>query len=141
MESGDARKLRQLEEENHKLKHVLAELTLDNRALKDVLSKVSSAYGTAKSHCVRHRKASDERTARLQAHRPGMIDASVPVAESRTGAALRMRLKELTVQAMRFGYRRLTVMLARSGMPVNHKRVYRLYREEGLAMRVRSDAE
>jgi hypothetical protein len=28
MESGDARKLKQLEEENRKLKHVLAELTL-----------------------------------------------------------------------------------------------------------------
>jgi len=39
MESGDARKMKQLEDENRKLKHVVAELTLDNRALKDVLSK------------------------------------------------------------------------------------------------------
>lgn len=39
MEISDAKKLRQLEEENRKLKHVVAELTLDNRALKDVLSK------------------------------------------------------------------------------------------------------
>jgi putative transposase len=39
LESGDARKLKQLEEENRKVKHVVAELTLDNRALKDVLSK------------------------------------------------------------------------------------------------------
>jgi len=39
MESGDVKKLRQLEDENRKLKHVVAELTLDNRALKDVLSK------------------------------------------------------------------------------------------------------
>jgi putative transposase len=38
---------------------------------------------------------------------------------------------------MRFGYRRLTAMLAREGVTVNHKRVYRLYREEGLAMRIR----
>jgi putative transposase len=38
---------------------------------------------------------------------------------------------------MRFGYRRLVAMLAREGMPANHKRVYRLYREEGLAMRMR----
>jgi transposase InsO family protein len=28
-------------------------------------------------------------------------------------------------------------MLVREGMPANHKRVYRLYREEGLAMRIR----
>jgi putative transposase len=37
MESGDAKKMKQLEDENRKLKHVVAELTLDNRALKDVL--------------------------------------------------------------------------------------------------------
>src|SRR6266436_4160149 len=39
MDSGEAKKLKQLEEENRKLKHVVADLTLDNRALKDVLSK------------------------------------------------------------------------------------------------------
>jgi putative transposase len=38
---------------------------------------------------------------------------------------------------MRFGYRRLTVLLVLAGFLVNHKRVYRLYREEGLAMRIR----
>ena len=39
MDSRDAKKLRQLEDENRKLKHLVAELTLDNRALKDVLSR------------------------------------------------------------------------------------------------------
>jgi len=39
LEVNEAQRLRQLEEENRKLKHVVAELTLDNRALKDVLSK------------------------------------------------------------------------------------------------------
>ena len=52
-------------------------------------------------------------------------------------AGLRTRLKELAARRMRFGYRRLTAMLKREGMVVNHKRVYRLYREEGLAMRIR----
>jgi putative transposase len=52
-------------------------------------------------------------------------------------SALRAGLKELAAKRMRFGYRRLTVMLAREGILVNHKRVYRLYREEGLAMRIR----
>jgi putative transposase len=52
-------------------------------------------------------------------------------------AVLRTRLKELAARRMRFGYRRLTAMLLREGMPANHKRVYRLYREEGLAMRIR----
>jgi putative transposase len=39
MDSRDAKTLRQLEDENRKLKQVVAELTLDNRALKDVLPK------------------------------------------------------------------------------------------------------
>jgi putative transposase len=51
--------------------------------------------------------------------------------------ALRQRLKELAAKRMRFGYRRLTAMLEREGKAANHKRVYRLYREEGLAMRIR----
>jgi len=51
--------------------------------------------------------------------------------------ALRARLKEVAARRMRFGYRRLTALLEREGIPANHKRVYRLYREEGLAMRIR----
>ena len=39
MDSSEAKRLKQLEDENRKPKHVVAELTLDNRALKDVLSK------------------------------------------------------------------------------------------------------
>jgi putative transposase len=39
MDIGEAKRLRQLEDVNRKLKHVVAELTLDNRALKHVLSK------------------------------------------------------------------------------------------------------
>ena len=50
---------------------------------------------------------------------------------------LRERLRELAGQRRRFGYRRLHVMLVRQGEVVNHKRIYRLYREEGLSVRKR----
>ena len=39
MEVSDARRLRQLEDENRRLKSVVADLTLDNQALKAVLGK------------------------------------------------------------------------------------------------------
>ena len=39
MEVSQARRLRDLEDENRRLKHIVAELTLDNRALKDVVSR------------------------------------------------------------------------------------------------------
>jgi len=48
---------------------------------------------------------------------------------------LRSRLRELAHERVRFGYRRLHVLLMREGMVVNKKCVYRLYREEGLAVR------
>jgi putative transposase len=50
---------------------------------------------------------------------------------------LRRKLRELATERPRFGYRRLHVMLRRQGWTVNHKRVYRLYREEGLLVRRR----
>jgi putative transposase len=39
MEVSEAKRLRQLEEENRKLKELVADLSLDNRILKDVISK------------------------------------------------------------------------------------------------------
>jgi putative transposase len=39
MDSGEVKRLKQLEDENRKLRHAVAEQTLDNWALKDVLSK------------------------------------------------------------------------------------------------------
>jgi putative transposase len=48
---------------------------------------------------------------------------------------LRHRLKELARVRVRAGYRQLHVFLRREGWPVNHKRVYRLYTEEGLTLK------
>jgi putative transposase len=52
-------------------------------------------------------------------------------------AALRQRLRELAVERRRFGYRRLGYLLSREGMRPNHKKLLRLYREEGLRVRRR----
>lgn len=51
--------------------------------------------------------------------------------------ALREQLRTLAQHRPRFGYRRLAVLLRRAGHAINHKRVYRLYRLEGLAVRRR----
>jgi len=51
--------------------------------------------------------------------------------------ALRTKLKELASQRRRFGYRRLGLLLARQGIKLNHKKLYRLYREERLTVRRR----
>jgi putative transposase len=51
--------------------------------------------------------------------------------------ALRMRIKELAAARIRYGQRRIYVLLRREGWAVNIKRVSRIYREEGLAIRTK----
>ena len=45
-----------------------------------------------------------------------------------------MRIKEIAAARVRYGYQRIHVVLRREGWRVNHKRVYRLYRREGLSL-------
>ena len=58
-------------------------------------------------------------------------------ARGRDDARLRGRLRALAAERRRFGYRRLHALLRREGFAVNHKTVYRIYREEGLQVRKR----
>ncbi len=51
---------------------------------------------------------------------------------------LRVRLKDLAGGRVRYGYRRLHVLLKREGWQINHKRVYRLYKLEGLSLRLKT---
>ena len=52
-------------------------------------------------------------------------------------AALRERMKAIAHERRRFGYRRVHVLLKREGFVINHKKLFRLYREERLTVRRR----
>jgi len=52
-------------------------------------------------------------------------------------ASLRQRMRAIALERRRFGYRRLHVLLKREGYLINHKKLFRLYREERLAVRRR----
>ncbi|OKQ59939.1 transposase, partial [Streptococcus pneumoniae] len=54
---------------------------------------------------------------------------------ARDSSALLARIKEIAATRVHYGYRRVHVMLQREGWKDNHKRVYRLYRAEGLSLR------
>jgi putative transposase len=67
----------------------------------------------------------------------GMAVASYCYRSRRSDEPLRTQLVELARLKPRFGYRRLQVLMQRSGERVNHKRLHRVYREAGLAIRRR----
>lgn len=66
-----------------------------------------------------------------------MDRSSFRLVDGADDADLRERLRDLAAERRRFGYRRLAWLLRREGTVVNLKKVYRLYREEGLAVRRR----
>jgi putative transposase len=58
--------------------------------------------------------------------------------KARDQTPIRMRFRELAASRVRYGYRRLHVLLRREGWKVNHKLVWRIYREEGLSIRLKN---
>lgn len=65
------------------------------------------------------------------------IDRALYVYKSKRSdqAALKQRIKEICETRVRYGYRRVYVLLRRDGFAVNHKRIYRIYKELGLQLR------
>ncbi len=80
-----------------------------------------------------------------QAYRVGVRRACAVLECSRTSyyyksikvddPALRQRIREIAEMRVRYGYQRIYVLVRREGWPVSHKRVYRIYCEEGLQLR------
>ena len=58
-------------------------------------------------------------------------------AKPKNDTVIRDRLRELAEQRHRFGAPRLHILLRREGYLINHKRTERLYREEGLSLRLK----
>ena len=58
-------------------------------------------------------------------------------AKPKNDEEIRSRLRELAEQRRKFGAPRLHTMLLREGYQINHKRTERLYREEGLSLRLK----
>ena len=64
-----------------------------------------------------------------------LAESSYRYASRRNDEPLRLRLWEAAREKPRWGYRRLQLLLDEQGEHVNHKRVYRVYREAGLLIR------
>jgi transposase InsO family protein len=137
MEVSDAKRLRALEDENAKLKKLLAESMLDasgpaRAARKKVVGP--AAQRAAIAHLQASFGLSERRACSLIGADRGTIRYRTCRPDD---AALLGRLRELAQTRRRFGYRRLFVLLRREGETAGLNRVYRLYRQEGLSVRKR----
>ncbi|MCD9260782.1 IS3 family transposase [Bradyrhizobium japonicum] len=137
MDVSEAKRLRALEEENGKLKKLLAEQMLDAAALRELLFK-KMVGPAAKRAAIAHLQAVMSLSERRACSIVGADRKMIRYRSSRPPeAVLRGRLRDLANERRRFGYRRLFVLLRREGEPSGINRIYRLYREEGLTVRKR----
>ncbi|MDT3678546.1 MAG: IS3 family transposase [Burkholderiaceae bacterium] len=138
MTVSDAKRLKELETENSRLKKLLAEAELDKSALKELLSpKVVSpqARREAVEMLMTERAMGVTRACGLVGISRSAFRYESKRAEA--NAHLSARLAALAAEKRRYGYRRLHVLIRREGHVVNWKRLYRLYRDAGLAVRRR----
>ena len=92
----------------------------------------------AERKAVAHLRAAFEMSERRACKAIGCCRMSMRYKTTRADdAALRQRMKAIAHERRRFGYRRLHVLLKREGYMINHKKLFRLYREEKLAVRRR----
>ncbi|WP_090600240.1 IS3 family transposase [Pelagibacterium luteolum] len=137
MDVSEAKRLKSLEDENAKLKKLLADAMLDNSALKDLLGKKVVAPA-ARRKAVAYLRETFEMSERRACTVLGCCRMTMRYQGSRTDDIdLRDRMKAIAHERRRFGYRRLHVLLRREGYVVNHKRLFRMYREEKLSVRRR----
>ncbi len=136
MDVSEAKRLKQLEDENAKLKKLLAEQMLDVAALRELLGKNGRARRQARRCRASAGRYGPVGTAGLLNRRRGSQDDPLPfmpfAGHKASNAAARSRRRATAV-----GYRRLFILLRRDGEPSGINRVYRLYREEGLTVRKR----
>jgi hypothetical protein len=92
----------------------------------------------AKREAVAHLRSAFDMSERRACRIIGCVRMTVRYRSRRSNdAELRARLRALAHERRRFGYRRLHVFLTQEGFRVNHKRLFRLYREERLMVRRR----
>ncbi|EPA0453159.1 IS3 family transposase [Vibrio fluvialis] len=135
LDVSEARRLKALEDENARLKKLLAETLLDAEALKIALSqKLLTVEDKRKAVKViqKNTQLSERRACLLVCIQRASLRYQ-PQA-NREDDKLQARIKELALERRRFGYRRIHRLLRREGFDVNHKRVYRLYCELGLTV-------
>ena len=133
LRTDQAHRLKELERENVRLKRLVADLPLDKAMLQEAaLGKTVSPAARRKS--VTHVRAvfgvSERRACRVI--RISRSSQRYRLRSGEVDAPLAKQIVALATRYGRYGYRRITALLRREGWRVNHKRVERIWRQEGL---------
>ncbi|WP_339113243.1 IS3 family transposase [Thioclava sp. GXIMD2076] len=133
MNRDQLKRLKELEKENTRLRRAVSDLTLDKLILTEAApGKLLSP--SRRRQCIDHIRQelgiSERRACRaLGQHRS--TQRKIPVGRQ-DEALLTADITELARQYGRYGYRQITGLLVQAGRCVNHKRVERIWRREGL---------
>ena len=133
MKVSQARRLKEIEKENGRLKRAAADLTLDKLILEES-GRGKLLSPERRRRCVvrvRQQLGASERRACRVLGQPRTTQRRARKVASDEGA-LRGDIVRLASRFGRYGYRRVTDMLRIEGWGVNHKRVERIWRQEGL---------
>lgn len=126
MESSDIKKIKDLEDENRRLKQIFADLSLENRALKDVIEKtLKPAF---KRELVTHLITTFGLSIR-QACRSLNLSRTVYHyrLDTTRDEPVIAALQAVAERYPRYGFPKLYQVLRQQGYPWNHKRFHRIY--------------
>ncbi|NSL85258.1 IS3 family transposase [Chitinophaga sp. Mgbs1] len=127
MEASDVKRLKDLEEENSRLKRLYADLSLDNQILKDLFHK--KRLGPSTKRQVAEELVADQGISVSRACRIVSFPRSKFYYRSRRNDQVLIdTLQNLAFKHTSYGFRKLFAYLRRAGHHWNHKRVYRVYR-------------
>ncbi|MFC2106624.1 IS3 family transposase, partial [Candidatus Bipolaricaulota bacterium] len=133
MRVNQMKRLKELETENSRLRRAVSDLTLDKMILQEAAK--GKLLSPERRRCcidaVRQRLGvSERRLCRVLRQHRSVQRQTVQTRDDED--ALTRTIIQLASQYGRYGYRRITALLRRAGWDVNHKRVERIWRREGL---------
>ncbi|WP_371826049.1 IS3 family transposase [Photobacterium sp. GJ3] len=137
MESSDIRRLKELEDENRRLKSMSADLSLEHRILKDIIEK-KPVKPAIRRELVDYARKEHGVSLRMACRAVGISDSVYRYQpDTNRNDHVILKLQEAVEQYPAYGFSKLFKILRRWGHQWNHKRVYRLYCDLNLNKRQR----